>query len=361
MVVYNKIQYDARVIRAAESIASLNEKVCVLSCNSDLNYINSNFTSITYQSKKRGASLLITFWIYVIKTCIRDQDRIKMLYMHDYFMPYIGYFISKLIKKDWVYDAHELLIQRKTHIYSKRDLFFLLLEKYSIKKAALVIAANPERETIIRRIYNLKNTTSILNIPGNIDTCIDINKENTIVYQGTMSEERQVSNYIKRMQYLPQNIKLKLIGDGPDMEMYKSMVTQLGLEERVIFTGKIPYKDLARESKPCKIGIVSYLMDDLNNYYCSPNKLYEYAQLNLSVLVSPQPFLQKIVRKYQIGEILYENSTDKEYCDIVIKILENYDKYIDHLKKFLSDFSYEREMNKLKEKIKQLINNESSI
>ena len=58
MVVYNAIQYDARVIRAAEAIKNIGENVCVISCNSDESYLNKNFKSISFNSKLKGALLL---------------------------------------------------------------------------------------------------------------------------------------------------------------------------------------------------------------------------------------------------------------------------------------------------------------
>ena len=358
MAVCNKIQYDARVIRSAETIADLKQEVLVISCNSNVNYNNKKFKSIVFQSKKQGHMLLISFWFYVMKFCIKNRKKICLLYMHDYYMAIVGHIVSRLIKKDWVYDGHELLLQRKNTVMGKREKFFFLLEKKSIKSAKLVIQANDERKRLVASVYKLKNVISIANIAPLVltkkDRC-NLLKNDIIVYQGVMSNERKVSSYIERMKYLPVSYKLKLIGEGPDFFSYKEMVLQNSLIEKVIFTGKLPYEELVNESKECKIGIVSYLMDDLNNYYCAPNKLYEYAQFNIPVLVSPQPFLIKIVNEYKIGEILYPNISDREFCDLIIKMMENYNDYIVGIDKFLEKYSYEKEMFKLKDSIRKLL------
>lgn len=356
MVVYNQIQHDARVIRAAEAISDLGSKVVVVSCNSDLRYDNDKFQSVVFSSTLKGPLLLIRFWLFSICYAIKNKKSIKLLYMHDYYVPFIGLLLSKILSKKWVYDAHELLLQRKGHKYSMRELFFIILERIAIRKANLVISANEERKRIITYIYKLKSSISVSNIAPCSHNSIGINHENTIVYQGIMSEERQISKYINMMVLLPEYVKMKLIGNGPDIDMYKQQVKNLGLENRVILTGRIPYSKLIEESKVCKIGIVSYLMDDLNNYYCSPNKLYEYVQSGIPVIVSPQPFLVSVVKTYKIGEVWDINKEgENSFKEKAIKILKNFNTYQENMPQFNKHFNYDSEMLKLKEAITPLV------
>lgn len=356
MVVYNKIQYDARVIRSAEALSNLSENIKVISCNSDIKFKNEKFKSIVYTSGLKESLLLFSFWIYIFKYSILNRNEIKLLYVHDYYLSYVGKIISKLIKVKWVYDAHELLLERKKYKHSSRQKFFKFLEKKAIVKADLVIAANEEREKIIKFIYKLKNTISVLNIaPQIISSNNNIGKEDFIVYQGAMTEGRNISYFIKILQYLPARIKLKLIGTGPDVDLYKKMVKELSLIDRVIFTGMIPYSQILNESKNCKLGIVYYKLAGLNNFYCSPNKIYEYAQLQIPMLVSTQPFLKQITTKYHIGEVLEISNNIEEHACLIIKIMNNHASYEQGMIKFLSDFTYENEMRKLQESISSII------
>ncbi len=86
MIVYNAIQYDARVMRAAETINSMNENVVVISCNSDLSYKNKYFNSIVFNSKLKGPLLLIGFWLFIFNYCIFHKKEIKLIYVHDYYL-----------------------------------------------------------------------------------------------------------------------------------------------------------------------------------------------------------------------------------------------------------------------------------
>jgi glycosyltransferase involved in cell wall biosynthesis len=356
MIVYNKIQQDPRVIRAAEAIAALNEKICVLSCNSDKNYENSHFKSIIYTSKRTGPLLLIFFWIYMVKFCILHRKHIKLLYINNYPLLWIGNIISNIIRKKWIYDAYELLIQRKTHTYSKRELFFLFMEKWTIKKACLVIEANKERERIIRTIYKLKSTMYIQNImPKSHITINTDSKKNIIVYQGVISEERKIHRYIQALRHLPEDISMKLIGDGSALNFCKSVVREYALDRRVLFTGVVPYSAVREESMFSKVGIISYLMDDTNNYYCAPNKIFEYAQSKIPMLFSPQPFFKEVIKKYQIGEIIAEEMNDMELANMFKYMMDNYNKYLIGMDDFLKDYNWENEKNKLQKVISNLI------
>lgn len=156
MVVFNTIQNDARVIRAATALHREGYEISIISCNSDPKYLNDSFNSIVFSSKSHGPILLLKFWVYVFLYFLREGDKYSCVYMHDYYMPYIGKLLKQTFHKYFIYDAHELLIQRKTKGYTNREKFFLWLEKKSIQKADLVIAANDERLKIINYIYKFK-------------------------------------------------------------------------------------------------------------------------------------------------------------------------------------------------------------
>ncbi|NMD88178.1 glycosyltransferase family 4 protein [Victivallis vadensis] len=357
MAVYNKIQCDARVIRAATALNKAGFVVRVISCNSDPNFTDQNFESIIYSSAKRGFPLFWRFCYFVFTFALREHKKVDLLYMHDYQLVFVGRIIAFFTGRKWIYDAHELLLQRKKHCCSKREKFFQFLERISISSADLVIAANTERERIIRRIFRLKNTVSVANIaPIFVPDFKVLDKKDILLYQGVLSEERDLTGYISALKKMPPHVMLKVIGGGPRLEYYRNLVENDELlKGRIIFTGQIPYVQLVQESQECKIGIISYLLDDLNNYYCSPNKLFEYIQMGIPVLVSPQPFLKKVVRKYRIGAVLPPSFSEQELVKSVLDILEHYNSFRAGMNTFLADYSHEREMAKLRNAVKELV------
>jgi glycosyltransferase involved in cell wall biosynthesis len=356
MAVYNPIQYDARVIRAAEALNKMGESIVVISSNSNPGYSNRHFKSLIFKSDLKGLFGLFLFWLHIFKFSLANLNSIKLLYIHDYNLVYLGRLISSLCNFKWVYDAHELVMESSKVRQSIKEKVFFLMEKWSIKKADLVITANEERKRIIKSVYKVKNIISVLNI-SKLNYTIETGskKNNIIVYQGYISETRQVSNFIRMLSYLPNDVKLKLIGDGPDLRKCQKLVRDENLECRVKFTGMVPYSKLLAENEESKVGIVVYKLQGINNYYCSPNKIFEYAQLGIPMLLSSQPFLKKVNAKYKIGEIICPDDTNEDMARKILKLLSNLESYKINMERFLEDYSFEKEMNKLTTSVKVLI------
>lgn len=349
MIVYNQIQYDARVIRAAEAIADLGIKVKVISCNSDIKYRNDKFESIVFLSKAKHQWILVHFWWQCLKYVLKYRKNISLLYVHDYYMPIIGGLYHVFTKRKWVYDAHELIFYHKKDKISYRNKFFLCLEKMFVKSASLVVAANEERRKLMSYVYKLKKTIYVLNVANVKRDKVGLSlKRNIIVYQGYLSSERGVDFFINNHLQVDEKYTLKLIGGGPQLEHYKEWVNKLKLGNRVVFTGLLDQKRLYEESQKSKIGIITYPLNDLNNYYCSPNKIFEYAKMKIPMIVTKQPFLMTLIQKYHMGEVLDMEKGENEYKKIIDKIDSNYSYYIERMDDFLNDYSADRELEKLK-------------
>ena len=75
----------------------------------------------------------------------------------------------------------------------------------------------------------------------------------------------------------------------------------------------------------------------------------------MPMIFSPQPFLQKISSEYRIGVVLTKNMSSKEKANLIIDLSNNLSFYQENMKKFLSDYSHENEMNKLKLSVQKLL------
>jgi 1,2-diacylglycerol 3-alpha-glucosyltransferase len=71
--------------------------------------------------------------------------------------------------------------------------------------------------------------------------------KNTILFVGRISKEKDVDELIltfKQVQEKISDSKLLIIGDGPFLETSKELVKELGIENKVKFTGRIPREEL---------------------------------------------------------------------------------------------------------------------
>ena len=117
----------------------------------------------------------------------------------------------------------------------------LFKEKYNFEKNINIIPTGIEIERFYDdriNINELKELKKNLNISKN---------DFILLFVGRLAEEKNVEFLIKAHKTIKEkhnNIKLVIVGDGPDKEKYESYAEKLGLKDSVIFTGKTSWVDM---------------------------------------------------------------------------------------------------------------------
>ncbi len=212
MPVYNEMDFDGRVQRCAET---LSEKyhVTTFSVDSLKGYSHSQFDVRKINLSLFGSSggfRYVYFCIILIFTSLYLRPR--MIYAHDYFTAFPSRISAFLTGALLVYDAHELIIPEKEFKLGLRSKIFYWLEKLSLGRASLVIAANPERAELMKNHYGLRIApTTIRNIAIVPETFSNEKAVNSnypelkrhrgglirLVFQGYLSEDLGVLRTIK--------------------------------------------------------------------------------------------------------------------------------------------------------------------
>lgn len=91
--------------------------------------------------------------------------------------------------------------------------------------------------------------------------------EKLLIHTGRYNLKNALDDLIRSLQYLPKNIKLLLIGDGPDKEKLESLTKDLKLKSRVIFHEFVPQKELPRYLKASDIFIRPSLSEGLGSSF----------------------------------------------------------------------------------------------
>lgn len=71
--------------------------------------------------------------------------------------------------------------------------------------------------------------------------------EKIIVFVGRLAQEKNIEFLIENHRDIVKHnkdVRLLIIGDGPDMDSYKELVHKLKLDDKVILVGKIPYEEM---------------------------------------------------------------------------------------------------------------------
>ncbi len=299
----------------------------------------------------------IKFFIASLGIALRKKP--DLIIGANFFTAFTARIAALLVGCRYIYDAYELVLPEPDNTSSRRDLFWYWMERLSVRRAAVVLAANEHRAREMARHYNIPVPIVFRNIPDPgkrvapdlIRILPSLPGEIRLLYQGDMSKNRGILRFVEAMIHLPSNIKLVLAGGGPDLDEIQREITRLNLDHRTICTGRVPNAELAAITKLCDTGIVTYPVAGMNNIYCAPNKIFEYAQAGLPVIASEQPPLRDAVEKYRIGEIVSHAATSLEIANRVLEIVKNREAYRQGLPKFLSDHSWENEFARVRQQL----------
>lgn len=233
-----------------------------------------------------------------------------ILHCHDFPLLKVAAAAVKRRPARFVYDAHELY-HAQTQLPAAVQQRYRRLEKRLIGIPDLVITVNPFIADIMARDYGIEKPSVILNathvepVPGTdrLRAMTGIAPSDRIViYQGWMSPERGIERLVRCAAGFPADIHLVLVGYGAFEEELRAISRSQGTDDgRVIFLGPLSNSALAEITPFADIGAIPYHGVDLNNYYCSPNKLFEFIAAGLPFVCNDLPFLRSVVDQYGCG------------------------------------------------------------
>jgi glycosyltransferase involved in cell wall biosynthesis len=90
-----------------------------------------------------------------------------------------------------------------------------------------------------------------------------------LVNTSRLTHQKGIDVTIKSLQHLPEYIKLLLVGDGDKSEEYKNLAKDLGLSERVIFTGRVDRDVVTLYRKASDIFVAASRTEGLGNAFVS--------------------------------------------------------------------------------------------
>ncbi|NPV90659.1 MAG: methyltransferase domain-containing protein [Firmicutes bacterium] len=214
-----------------------------------------------------------------------------------------------------VYDAHELYYEQKT-FSSRQKTFMFGNEKELIQKCAEVFCVNLSIAEEMACRYGIVTPHVLLNAIDSINNGDGSGKKDlirqhfglpanirVILYQGGLLANRNLETTAKAMRYIKsKDVVLVFIGSGHLLHRLEKTARRFA-PDKILFKEAVPQEELLNWTASADIGIVPYPHVDLNTYYCTPNKLFEYIQAGLPIIANDLPELRRFVEDTGFGKV----------------------------------------------------------
>ncbi len=247
---------------------------------------------------------------FVLKATIRAYFAKGDLYeAHDLPTLLPSFLASKLRRKPLVYHAHELYPEMHGNMRFSR--LWKLLERILTPRADLVVSPEENRSNIYLEEYHAKGMPLLIrNCPpfkepvksSNLSDYLKsfgVKFKTIVLYQGLLDYSRCIEEMIDSAKYFSDGNVLVLLGGGKDEWAEPGLMKEF--PKNVVHIPYVPYPQLVAYTSSADVGILFYRNTCRNNYYCAPNKLFEYMMMGLPVITNDYPGIKKFVEGENVG------------------------------------------------------------
>lgn len=128
--------------------------------------------------------------------------------------------------------------------------------------------------------------------------------------------DQLVDAFARAIDDLPQ-LRLLLVGDGPERSRIQQQVSALGLQNKVAFAGHIPFNAMPRFVAAMDIAVVT--ARDRASFHYSPLKLREYRAVGRPV-VAPDVGQVSSTVVHAVDGLLYQPGNIKELSELIVSL-----------------------------------------
>ena len=272
----------------------------------------------------------------------------------------IGAFF-KLLGKKFVFDHHDINPELYEAKFGRRDFLYkvmLLLERLTFKTADISIATNnsyrkiaierggmdPEKVFIVRSGPKLERIKITPPIPE-----LKKGRKFLVGYVGVMGKQEGIDYLLRTVnhlihEYKRTDIQFGLVGGGTELEAMKRYAIELGINDYVTFTGRVPDEDLLNVLNTADICINPDIANEMNDK-STMNKIMEYMALGKSIV---QFDLEEGRFSAQEASLYAKKNDEKDMAEKIIELLDS-----PKLRKKMGEFGRNRVLNTLEWKYEE--------
>ena len=322
--VFNNLSTDQRVEKVCQTLSENGYEIELLGNNwAGLPPLERNypFSRIILKSKILRFAY-VEFQRKLYQELLKKADQNTILLSNDLDTLLPNYLISKKLNIPLVYDSHEIFTEMPAINGRFTQKIWRRLEQWIVPKLKYMMTASESYADWFHETYRIERPVAVQNFPRktvNPQDYTESNSKKIILYQGVINPSRGLDKMIPAMKFI-ENAEFWIAGDGPRKEEYFRLTESLGLAHKIKFLGKLPPEKLRTITPKADVGLSIEENNGLSYFYSMPNKISDYIQCRVPVVVSDFPEMRKVVDVFESGEKIADYS---ELADKVNKVLQN--------------------------------------
>lgn len=342
MLAYTFYESDNRVRRYAEALVRRGDEVDAIVLRREnqpafevINGVRVHRIQKRVRNERNPIVYLLKLLLFLVKsawavTLCHLRRRYDIIHVHS--VPDFEVFatlIPRLTGARVILDIHDIVPEfyaSKFKVKESSIVFRLLVlaERMSVSYADHVIIANHIWHTkLTQRSVRPEKCTAIINYPDPAIFSVHgiqrkQHSEFVMCYPGTLNWHQGVDRAVSAVALLKDqapDLRLLIIGDGPDREKLREMVRKEKLENYVTIAGSIPIEEVARTMASVDLGVVPKRSDSFGNEAFS-TKIMEFMAMGVPVIAS-----RTRVDQYYFNENIVEFFDSNSVDDLAARIL----------------------------------------
>lgn len=250
------------------------------------------------------------------------------------------------------------------YIYNNRD-----IEEFTVDAALIFVSSNSQYRLLVQQGISKRKIKVIRpSLPINYyKKYYKLRKESkeygeriiNITYIGRLVHRKNILfilDLIKKICAYHKNVKLNIIGNGYLQPEVMERINILKINNNCLYHGALKHKDMLNILSKSNILINSTKLDKRSSTSGIPFVILESMLLGVVVVSTFTDSIREVV-KDKVNGILIKNMNLKEYCEKIIKLIDDNELLRKYSKNGIQVIKSKYNINKLITKINQLIKN----
>lgn len=352
MMVTNEVARDSRVIRAASAVNSVYDLLVLgvdkgraplepdklrASLGFPVAWAPLRFSGKLPRNTLGYAARYAEAAWRLVARCVRFRP--NLIHAHDLNTLPMAVAARRLSGGKLVYDAHELYRDQFPKPHSLAQRLSYRFETSAMQDCDGIIACNSYRAEIMLKEYGAPHLPTVVrNVPAfqaprdsqvlrQFVAAKNPALRRLCLHQGGIQPGRGLEVTVRALPLLPEDVGLVLVGGGGQdyLDKLVKLAQELGMANRFFLHPSVDYAELFELTCSADVGIIIYRNISRNNYYCAPNKLYEYAAAGLPMVGADLPPIRDFFERYGAGET-FDTEDEKSLAQAILRILGDPEK-----------------------------------